>query len=164
MGVQSGSERILKDHFNRPTKTERVITAAEEIVDAGITGFYDLITRVDFETIDDLDETFEFLLRFPIQMNTFMLPNMTSYPTYQYSEDVIAADRAGTLNRPSEEEYEFYHHLYLLSRSTLPVSKIREIKNNPKYREDPSLMTEFFDHQPVLNFTDPVPERVRQTA
>jgi len=164
MGVQSGSERVLREHFNRPTKTERVIEAAEEIVDAGITGFYDLITRVDFETIDDLEETFEFLLKFPIQMNTFMLPNMTSYPTYQYSEDVIAAERSGTLNRPTEEDYDFYHHLYLLSRSTLPVSKIREIKADPKYRETPSLMAEFFDHKPVLNFTDPVPPRVRQSA
>lgn len=164
MGVQSGSERVLKEHFNRPTKTDRVIAAAEEIVDAGITGFYDLITRVDFETIDDLEETFEFLLRFPIQMNTFMLPNMTSYPTYKYSEDVIAAENAGTLRRPSEKDYDFFHHLYLLSRSTLPLSKIREIKEDPKYRENPALMTEFFDHKPVLNFTDPIPERIRQTA
>ena len=164
MGVQSGSERILKDYFNRPTKTQRVIEAAQEIVDAGITGFYDLITRVDFETVEDLEETFEFLLKFPIQMNTFMLPNMTSYPKYEYSENVIAAENAGTLNRPSEDDYNFYHHLYLLSRSTLPVSKIREIKNDPKYRENPSLMAKFFDHQPVLNFTDPVPERVRRTA
>lgn len=164
MGVQSGSERVLKEHFNRPTKTERVISAAEEIVGAGITGFYDLITRVDFETVDDLEETFEFLLKFPIDMNTFMLPNMTSYPTYKYSEDVIAAENSGLLRRPSEEDYDFYHHLYLLSRSTLPVARIREIKNDPKYRENPALMAAFFDHKPVLNFTDPVPKRVRQTA
>ncbi len=164
MGVQSGSERVLKEHFNRPTKSARVIEAAEEIVEVGITGFYDLITRVDFETIDDLEETFEFLLKFPIQMNTFMLPNMTSYPTYSYSEAVIAAENSGLLNRPSEKDYDFYHHLYLLSRSTLPVSRIREIKNDPKYRENPALMVEFFDHKPVMNFTDPVPPRVRQTA
>ena len=137
MGVQSGSERVLKEHFNRPTKSDRVIAAAEEIVEAGITGFYDLITRVDFETVEDLDE---------------------------YSEDVIAAESKGILNRPSDQDYDFYHHLYLLSRSTLPVSKIREIRNDPKYRENPSLMTEFFDHQPVMNFTDPVPKRERQSA
>jgi hypothetical protein len=77
---------------------------------------------------------------------------------------VIAAENAGILRRPSEEDYDFYHHLYLLSRSTLPVSKIREIRNDPKYREKPELMVEFFDHKPILNFTDPVPERVRQTA
>jgi radical SAM superfamily enzyme YgiQ (UPF0313 family) len=164
MGVQSGSERVLKEHFNRPTKTDRVIAAAEEIVAAGITGFYDLITRVDFETVDDLEETYEFLLKFPLEMNTFMLPNMTSYPTYQYSEDVIAAERTGILNRPTEEDYNFYHHLYLLSRSTLPVSKIREIRNDPKYRENPALMAKYFDHKPIMNFTDPVPKRVRQTA
>lgn len=164
MGVQSGSEKILKEHFNRPTKSDRVIAAAEEIVGAGITGFFDLITRVDFETIDDLEETFEFLLKFPIEMNTFMLPNMTSYPTYKYSEDVIAADNAGTLNRPSEEEYNFYHHLYLLSRSTLSISKIRTIKDDPKYRADPSLMTQYFDHTPVINFTDVIPARVREAG
>jgi hypothetical protein len=97
-------------------------------------------------------------------MNTFMLPNMTSYPTYEYSENVIAAESKGILNRPSEKDYDFYHHLYLLSRSTLSVSRIREIKNDPRYRENPALMKEFFDHQPVLNFTDPVPQRVRQSA
>ena len=164
MGVQSGSERVLRENFNRPTKTDRVIAAAEEIVGAGINGFYDLITRVDFETIEDLEETFEFLLKFPIEMNTFMLPNMTSYPTYEYSENVIAAESKGLLNRPTEKDYDFYHHLYLLSRSTLPVERIREIKADPKYRENPSLMKQFFDHQPILNFTDPVPKRVRQSA
>mgnify|MGYP003672305027 CR=1 FL=1 len=164
MGVQSGSERVLKEHFNRPTKTDRVVEAAEEIVAAGITGFYDLITRVDFETVDDLEETFEFLLRFPLQMNTFMLPNMTSYPTYEYSENVIAAQSKGILNRPTDEDYDFYHHLYLLSRSTLPVDKIRKIRNDPKYRENPSLMAKFFDHKPIRSFTDPIPNRVRQSA
>ena len=162
MGVQSGSERILKDHFNRPTKSDRVVEAAQEIVDVGITGFYDLITKVDFETIDDLEETFEFLLRLPIQMNTFMLAEMTTYPTYQYSEDVIAAEAAGTLNRPSDKDYDFYHKLYLLTRSTLPVSKIREIKADPKYRANPELITEFYDHMSIVNFTDPVPYRERQ--
>jgi radical SAM superfamily enzyme YgiQ (UPF0313 family) len=38
-GVQSGSERVPEKHFNRPTKTERVIAAAEDILEAGITGF-----------------------------------------------------------------------------------------------------------------------------
>jgi len=162
MGVQSGSERILKDHFNRPTKSDRVVEAAEEIVEVGITGFYDLITKVDFETLEDLEETFEFLLRFPIQMNTFMLPEMTSYPTYRYSEDVIAADSQGTLQRPTDEEYEFYHALYLLTRSTLPVSRIREIKNDPAYRANLQLIRDLYDHQPIVNFTDPVPYRERQ--
>jgi len=162
MGVQSGSERVLKEHFNRPTKSSRVVEAAQEIIDTGITGFYDLITRVDMETVDDLEETFEFLLELPIEMNTFMLPNMTSYPTYAYSEAVIAAENMGTLSRPSDDDYDFFHHLYLLSRSTLPVSKIRQIKADPRYRQDPTLMKEFFDHQPVINFTDPVPPRSRQ--
>lgn len=164
MGVQSGSERVLKEHFNRPTKSNRVIEAAQEIIDAGITGFYDLITRVDFETVDDMEETFEFLLQFPIEMNTFMLPNMTSYPKYKYSEAVIAAENAGTLNRPSDEDYDYYHCLYLLSRSTQPLSKIRQIRDDPKYRENPELMWEFFDHKPIINFMDPVPPRARQAG
>jgi anaerobic magnesium-protoporphyrin IX monomethyl ester cyclase len=164
MGVQSGSERILKEHFNRPTKSDRVIEAAQEIVDVGITAFFDMITRVDFETVDDLEETFEFLLKLPIEMNTFMLAEMTSYPTYRYSEDVIAAEAAGTLNRPSDEEYDYYHNLYLLSRSTQSLSRIREIRNDPKYREDPSLMKKYFDHTPVINFTDPIPLRVREAS
>lgn len=162
MGVQSGSERILKEHFNRPTKSDRVVEAAQEIVDVGITAFFDMITRVDFETVDDLEETFEFLLRLPIQMNTFMLAEMTSYPTYRYSEDVIAAEKAGSLQKPSDADYQFYHNLYLLTRSTLPVSKIREIRNDPKFRKNPELIREFFDHTPVINFTDPIPYRERQ--
>ncbi|MFK7977900.1 MAG: radical SAM protein [Halioglobus sp.] len=162
MGVQSGSERILKEHFNRPTKSDRVVEAAQEIVDVGITAFFDMITRVDFETIEDLEETFEFLLRLPLQMNTFMLAEMTSYPTYRYSEDVIAAESAGTLNKPTDEDYVFYHNLYLLTRSTLPVSKIRAIRNDPQYRKNPELIKAFFDHIPVVNFTDPIPYRERQ--
>jgi len=68
MGVQSGSERILKEYYNRPTKTERVLEAGREIVDAGMTGFFDLITMNEFDTIQDLEDTFNFMLEFPKEM------------------------------------------------------------------------------------------------
>ncbi|HEY9036342.1 MAG TPA: radical SAM protein, partial [Pseudomonadales bacterium] len=36
MGVQSGSERLLTEFFNRPTHFDRIIAAAQEIADSGI--------------------------------------------------------------------------------------------------------------------------------
>src|SRR6185369_10129915 len=48
MGIQSGSPEILIQKFSRPVDQQRDIEAAQVIADAGIKGFFDLITRVQF--------------------------------------------------------------------------------------------------------------------
>lgn len=157
MGVQSGSERILKEHFNRPTAAKRVVEAAQEIVDLGpeVKGFFDLITKVAFETEEDLKSTFELMLALPKEFKTVGFGEMTSFPTYGFSEDVdknpslIAKHNA----EMTEKLYDYYHKLYFLTRGPLPADEIRAISEDPKYKDDPSLLTPLLTSEKYVSFT-----------
>jgi hypothetical protein len=65
MGIQSGSAEILTEKFNRPVDQERAIERRGLIADAGIEGFFDLITKVQFETEHKPRETFRLPRRSP---------------------------------------------------------------------------------------------------
>ena len=163
MGVQSGSERILKDYYNRPTKMKRVIEAGREIVEAGLTGFFDLITINEFDREEDLRATFDFLVEFPKELKCLAFGEMISFPTYSYSvmseqnqlaksdPNKIAVSAAD--QQPSREVYDYYHRLYRLTRSELPVETIKEIGRDLRYREDPSLIDSYLSAKKISKFT-----------
>ncbi len=129
MGIQSGSERILRKHFNRPTALPRVLKAAQEIVDLGsdVRGFFDLISNVPFETEEDLRGTFSFLLELPKSIKMLGISEMTSFPTYDYTQQVVemdavlATDAQSAGRRVTQQDYDYYHKLYLLTRTDIPV-------------------------------------------
>ena len=153
MGVQSGSQRVLSEHFNRPTKTDRVIEAAEEILEAGIDGNFDLITKNHVETEEDLQETFEFLMRFPQKMKYFGFMEMMSFPTFDYTEEVdslIASDQKLPNASLSEDDYAYYHKLFHLTRTEMPREQIRAIAEDPKFRKNHDLMNVHLDRGDLL--------------
>ena len=157
MGVQSGSERILKEHFNRPTAAKRVVEAAQEIVDLGpeVKGFFDLITKVTFETEEDLKSTFELMLALPKEFKTVGFGEMTNFPTYGFTEEVEKNPSLITKhqNEMSEELYDYYHKLYFLTRGPLSIQEIRTISEDPKYRKDPSLLNPLLTSEKYVSFT-----------
>ncbi len=120
MGIQSGSERVLKEVYNRPTPLKRVIEAAQEIVDANIVGYFDLISQSSFETEEDLRSTFEFLVDLPQEMNYIGIGEMKSYPTYAYTraeEEAQVTNIASSTTAPSQSLYDYYHKLYWVARN-----------------------------------------------
>lgn len=149
MGVQTGSERLLRDVYNRPTKIKRVIEAAQEMVDAGIIGFFDLITIGPMDTMQDLHETFEFLLQFPKQMKNVGFGHMALLPQYHLTDMVPTNERPadGFLcsTRIERKVYDYYHRLYRLTRTDMPTEQIRNIAADPQYRENPKLLDQFFN-------------------
>lgn len=154
MGIQSGSERILKDVYNRPTPLPRVIEAAQEIVEAGIVGYFDLITKSSFETEEDLRSTFNFLIDLPQEMVYLGAGQMMSYPTYAYTHreaeanvaDVLAtsAGNNDTLLRVDEKLYDYYHRLYWVARNPfIDSEEKRKIGAEPMFRETPELLQQY---------------------
>lgn len=137
MGIQSGSEEILREDFNRPVAQKKAIEAAQMIVDTGIDGFFDLITRVQFETEKNLRETFEFLLELPPAMKSVGFGNMTMFPTYGYTKKVAEEGRAVTV---SDEVYRYYHKLYFLTRTSWPRFLKKAVGTLPLFRRYPSLI------------------------
>jgi radical SAM superfamily enzyme YgiQ (UPF0313 family) len=137
MGIQSGSAEILTEKFNRPVDQQRAIEAARIIANAGIEGFFDLITRVQFETEHHLRETFDFLVDLPIEMRCVGFGNMTMFPNYGYTRQV--ADERAELS-VSDDVYTYYHKLYYLTRTSLPRFLVRAIGNLKLFRRYPSLI------------------------
>jgi radical SAM superfamily enzyme YgiQ (UPF0313 family) len=137
MGIQSGSAEILKEKFNRPVDQQRAIDAAQLIADAGIAGFFDLITKVQFESEHHLRDTFNFLLDLPTTMKTVGFGNMTMFPNYGYTQQVADEHAAVTV---SDDVYAYYHKLYFLTRTALPRFLVRAIGNIGLFRRYPSLI------------------------
>lgn len=155
MGVQSGSARILKEHFNRPTDTARVLEAAQEIVDLGpdVKGFFDLISKVPFEKEEDLRATFDFMLELPKEFRTVGFGEMTNFPTYDFTEQVEQQAVIARQQAPTEEDYDYYHKLYLLTRGPLPAEEVRRIGNDPKYRANHHLLDPLLRNEDHMSFT-----------
>jgi len=137
MGIQSGSEDILKNDFNRPVEHERAMEAAKTIIECGVDGFFDLITKVHFEKDEHCRQTFEFLLDFPREMKSIGFGAMVSFPEYGYTRKVDDEQAKTTL---SERDYAYYHKLYLLTRTSLPRFLVRAIGNSRLVRRFPSLI------------------------
>jgi len=155
MGIQSGSERILENVYNRPTPLGRVIEASQEIVDAGIVGYFDLISKSSFETEDDLRSTYNFLIDLPQEMVYGGAGDMRSYPTYSYTreektflDNPVLASSAGVSNAT----YDYYHNLYWVARNPFidKEEKLR-IGNTPIFRDNPELLRQYIFVQPSFH-------------
>jgi len=150
MGVQTGSERLLSDVYNRPTKIQRVIDAGQEMVDAGIIGFFDLITIGPQDTLQDLQDTFEFLLDFPKEMKNVGFGHMALLPQYHLTDDnpdQVPDDGFLCSTKLDKKVYDYYHRLYRLTRTEMPRDKIVYLSQQEEYRDNPQLLDQFFDQE-----------------
>ena len=75
MGIQSGSERIRKEYYNRHTPDEQIIRAGQIFREYGVMACYDLIVQCPYETDQDRMATLELLasLPRPYQVDPFPL-------------------------------------------------------------------------------------------
>lgn len=137
MGIQSGSQRVLNDHFGRPTPLDRAIESARIILDAGIDCFFDLITKVDFETEEDARSTFDLLASLPAGVKSQGFGHMVRFPNYEYTRSVA---ESGAVRSMSDVDYRYWHRMYLLAIQKLPLATKRAILNDRVYREHPELI------------------------
>jgi len=148
MGIQSGSERILREVYNRPTPLLRVLEAAEEIVEAGINGYFDLISKSSFETEADLRATFEFLTDLTPEMIYYGIGEMKSYPTYAYTRNEAAAKSGNVIDAVDlnidDKTYDYYHQLYYVARNPY-IDKAEKllIGSDPMFRSNPQLLDQY---------------------
>lgn len=135
MGVQSGSERLLKEVYNRPTKIDRVLEAADEIVAAGLVGTVDLLTKSEYETVDDLENTFQFMLALNRKLHCWAFSEVTSYETYDYTTNKSKIGLDILLQTmPSQNDYDFYHKLYRLTRTEVPLQQLADFPRDATSR------------------------------
>jgi radical SAM superfamily enzyme YgiQ (UPF0313 family) len=162
MGVQTGSERLLKEHYNRPTKLNRIIEACKEIEAAGLEGTFDLITRGPFDTEPDLRATFDLLLDIPSNMQCLGFGFMSLFPTFDLTRQ---AEKTGLISSSSfsyvpplpTDTYDYYHDLFLLTRSDMPREDLIHLADHTRpttNREElkPALNQYIFNAQKLDSF------------
>ncbi|MFC1890609.1 B12-binding domain-containing radical SAM protein, partial [Thermodesulfobacteriota bacterium] len=138
MGIQSGSERVLKEVYNRHTSREKMLAAARMLDELEIDYNIDIITNNPFEAEQDCVETLELLLamRAPVRFNGG-LSKLTTYPATKIAARM---EEQGGRSLLEEGTFDFYNLLYLLCQTKLPRDWIRGFSKNAFLRRHPSLL------------------------
>jgi radical SAM superfamily enzyme YgiQ (UPF0313 family) len=149
MGVQSGSERVNRDVFNRPTKNDEIVRACERLREMEIPYSIDLISDNPFETEEDRRETLELLLRLPRPMTigSDTIGLLSFYPNYPITKRL---KEEGVDPAVDEKTYRFYDNLYLLAQYR-PPEMVRKLSNSRFFRNHPNLLRHFFPHSRLLS-------------
>jgi hypothetical protein len=157
VGIQSGSERIRKEVFDRPTSNKKMRRIFAMIRNTGLVPTYDLIVDNPYETEADRDESFKLLLNIPRPYNLriFSLTHLPCTTLTQralrdgiISEFEVEGASHKTLTQwrmtldhcRSKEEIFWNSILILLSKSFIPKSLIKLIYRSVFLRRHPYLV------------------------
>jgi len=137
MGIQSGSDYISTEVFNRPLVKDKSIKMAQLL---GKYEFdiiqYDLLVNNPFEKENDMQETFELLMKFPPPFS----PGLFGIVIYEYSK---LAERKVPDDPPSDKTNLFYNMLYHLTGiSIISRENLRALSENPYLKEHPEELEE----------------------
>jgi radical SAM superfamily enzyme YgiQ (UPF0313 family) len=163
MGVQSGSERVNRDVYRRPTRNEDVLQACRRLKEAGIKYSIDLITRNPFETEDDRRETLDLLLSLPrpLDIGDDTLSILSFFPYFELTRRL---HDEGISPRIDEPTYVFYDTLYLLAQYRSPKF-VRKLSHSDFFRRHPSLLRYFLPgSRPVRWGKKAIPARLREVV
>ncbi|MFP4081642.1 MAG: B12-binding domain-containing radical SAM protein [Candidatus Aminicenantes bacterium] len=191
VGVQSGSERIRREYFERPVSDRRLLQNSRLLKEMGIVPFYDFIVDNPFESEEDKRQGLEFLLQFPrpFHLHVFSLiffPNTIitkrALSAHLISEDQVESRAQQTfeqmfvtLRYPRPKDNQFWISLYsLASKSFISKSLIRWLSHRDFLRKHPKILVLFADFANTLKLSliavkwlwegKPVFSTIRQTA
>jgi len=108
MGVQSGSERVLDEVYNRKISLSRTRTAIKDIEKYmkknSLVLLLDFIIDNPYETKNDIIQTYNFILELPqnVKFNIFFLAFFPGTPLYE------RAIKDGIINEIDEDSFRFY--------------------------------------------------------
>lgn len=86
LGLQTGSDRVLKDVYKRKSFREDFLKAAKMVKDFNIAAFYDIILDNPFETQEDKLQTIETLMQTPKPFYTQVFSLVFYYGTELYEK------------------------------------------------------------------------------
>ncbi|ABW68431.1 B12-binding domain-containing radical SAM protein [Desulfosudis oleivorans] len=129
LGLQSGSDRVLSDAYNRHSTSEQFLAAARLVHEAGIAAYYDVILDNPLENDEDRYKTIEVLTAAP-RPYFLQLFALTLYPGSSLYER-ITADSPGLADAYLHKNFYHYRHTSMnkLIRISayLPVSAVRRL-------------------------------------
>jgi anaerobic magnesium-protoporphyrin IX monomethyl ester cyclase len=151
IGVQSGSQRLLSNVFDRHTQREKVVKSIREIVTSGIpAATFDMIPATRFDREEDMQDTLELLLQIPKEIDTTFYGEMTYFPNYpilaKFDEHGVRPDEGGL----TRDDYAYWVKMFNLTRTELPVDEIRRIARDPRYRANHDLLNPLLKDDALL--------------
>ncbi|MBX7244608.1 MAG: B12-binding domain-containing radical SAM protein [Candidatus Sumerlaeaceae bacterium] len=149
MGLQTGSQRILKDVYKRNAPRDKTINAMKVFQARGIPVVMDLIGSNPFETEEDCLETLELLLEFPAGSYILHETNrLTFYRNYPITRKAMDSGHVGPFidgrnvslaeNTP---ERRFWNAIWQLPQfPAMDREAIRQMTKVPHLREHPEII------------------------
>ncbi|MCD4831881.1 MAG: B12-binding domain-containing radical SAM protein [Anaerohalosphaeraceae bacterium] len=160
IGIQSGSERVRKEVFDRNTPSYRLLSVFRDIKRVGIVPNYDVIVDNPWETEVDKDEAIRFFLQIPHPYNLRVF-SLTFLPATPLAERALAEGIIDetqiegygtkamnqwrmTLDQERGEESLFWSSIVsLLSKSFIPRVLIKQFYYNRFLRTHPKILASF---------------------
>jgi len=163
IGIQSGSERILRQCYNRQTSREQILRSVQLIHDLGLGLVVDLIGYNPMETEEDLRTTLDVLLQLPRPFRISMVNPLCFYEGLPITEKALAA--GVTLTRPAGggNKFEqvvtpymrFWAALMGLTMFDLDPQKVMlPLADDPHLREHPEILENLRRALYKMNFLD----------
>ncbi len=151
MGIQSGSNRVMKEVYDRNLNQERILKAVEVLQKLGIYCIYDILIGIPLESEQDLRESLDFLLQIPKPFGLNVWPiifyrnyNITKMARNAEADSIMKVEGANCEIVPNDNPYlRFWIALMSLTKyPQVPPETIRALLNNSALREDPTPIEE----------------------
>lgn len=137
MGIQTGSDRIATEVFDRRVTNATVLEAAKHIHASGIRVFYDIISNNPFETEEDRVETFHLLRQIP-KPYCLQMGILNFYPGIAISR---MREERGLPRTVDFQQYRFWNALYYLASTVDLTDRDAEyLLQNDFLRRNPTLL------------------------
>ncbi|MBN1901379.1 radical SAM protein [Candidatus Sumerlaeota bacterium] len=135
MGIESVSQNIGVDVFNRKQTPEVILNAARILNKYNIRAFYDLITNVPGETEGDCMDNLNMLRAIPKPFR-IRLSKLSIFPNYLVNQETKGRSRL-----VSEKRYRVWNALYFLTQDLdFSDHEINAILDNPFFEEHPEIL------------------------
>jgi hypothetical protein len=170
MGIQSGSQRVLTQYYDRRHTRERTIQTAQNILDAGLLLVCDFIGYNPLIKEEDNIETLELICDLPKPWGIIKFNPMAFYDGYRLTE---IAEREGVmdqLERPKgvhayqakiTNDLIFWEYILTLGHfEGFTKEKIMDLVHDQYIRENPQILEQmvtalykatYLDSNPVVN-------------
>jgi len=143
MGVQSGSDRINYEVYDRHTERARVVKAMQMIADFGIPANYDIITNNPYETDEDRMETLTLISQIPGAFNLH-IGKLAYFPGTTITQRAAEEQKIG---KDDETIYRFWNALYLMAMLRVAgEEELVGLTRDPYLRENPDVLWSMLRH------------------
>lgn len=148
MGVQTGSERVLKDIYKRRMTQEQILKATHAVSNAGIHMVIDLIYHNPMETEEDHRETFKLLMRMPKDFTINPNGGLALYEKHSITEQAVQMglepqrmEGRHAAFAGSTDLSRFWRGVFIMTQfSEIPRETLKDLIELPGLREKPEIV------------------------